>query len=189
MSRHTTAIALVTCIAGSAALLAQGSVKQYGKAIVHYRSSEVSAVASYEYSQKNHAGPWLLIEFAVQAKKDRIAIERDQLSLRTPGEDVVRLAAHMEYLDDQSTLTRLYQNASIFRRPLDGYFPSRPLMRTIKFFTGAGRTISDSAVTNVDEVATGDLLFLAPKGSWPAGEYVLVLNHPKVQAELPITLQ
>jgi hypothetical protein len=189
MSRHKAAVALVTCIAGSAALVAQGSVKQYGRAIVQYRSPAVTAVASYEYSQKNHAGPWLLIEFAVQAKKDRIAIERDQISLRTPGEGVVRLAAHMEYLDDQSTLTGLYQNASIYRRPLDGYFPSRPLMRTIRFFAGPGRTISDSAVTNLDEVATGDLLFLAPKGSWPAGDYVLVLNHPKAQAELPITLQ
>jgi hypothetical protein len=194
MSRHTAIITLVTCIAGSAALFAQGAVtqgtvKQHGRAIVQYRSPEVSAVASYEYSQRNHAGPWLLIEFAVQAKKDRIAIERDQLSLRTPGERVVRLAAHQEYLDDQSTLTRLYQNASIFRRSLDSYFPTRPAMRTIRFFAAAGRTISDSAVTNLDEVATGDLLFLAPTGSWPAGDYVLVLNHPKAQAELPIRLQ
>jgi hypothetical protein len=189
MSRHTAILTLVTFIAGSAAPVAQGSVKQYGRAIVQYRSPEVSAVASYEYSQKNHAGPWLLIEFAVQATKDRIAIERDQISLRTPGEGIVRLAAHMEYLDDRSTLTRLYQNALVYRRPLDGYFPSRPLKRTIKFFTGAGSTISDSAVTNLDEVAAGDLLFLAPKGSWPAGDYVLVLNHPKVRAELPITLQ
>lgn len=189
MFRHAAIIALVICVAGSAALLAQGSVKQYGRAIVQYRSPEVSAVAAYEYSQRNHAGPWLLIEFAVQAKKDRIAIERHQISLRTPDERVLRLAAHQEYLGDQASLTSLYQNASVFRRPLDSYFPSRPLKRTIRFFAGAGTTISDSAVTNLDEVATGDLLFVAPPGSWSQGEYTLILNHPKAQAELPIRLQ
>jgi hypothetical protein len=156
---------------------------------VQYRSPDVLAVASYEYSQKNHAGPWLLIDFAVQATKARIAIDRDQFSLRTPDERRVPLAAHREYLGDQAALTSLYQNASVFRRQLDSYFPSRPLMRTIRFFAGAGATISDSAVTNLDEVATGDLLFLGPADGWPAGVYTLVLNHPKAQAELPITLQ
>ena len=189
MSRHTAVIALVTCIAGSATLFAQGSVKQYGRAIVQYRSPEVAAVAAYEYSQRNHAGPWLLIEFAVQAKKDRIVIERDQLSLRTPDERVLRLAAHQEYLDDRASLTSLYQNASIFRRQLQSYFPSGPVVRTIRFFAAPGTTISDSAVTNPDEVASGDLIFLAPQGAWPAGTYRLVLDHPKVKAELPITLQ
>jgi hypothetical protein len=188
MSRHMAVCVVVTCIAGSAVVAAQGSVKQHGRAIVQYRSPDVTALASYEYSQKNHASPWLLVEFAVQAKH-RIVIERDQLSLRTPDEGVVRLARHQEYLDDQSTLTRLYQNAGIFRRQLDSYFPTRPLARTIRFFPAAGSTISDSAVTNLDEVAAGDLLFLAPQGSWPPGDYVLVLNHPKAQAELPIRLQ
>jgi hypothetical protein len=198
MFRHSTGIALVTCMAASAALLAQGAtgqgtagqgtVKQHGRAIVQYRSPDVSAVASYEYSQKNHAGPWLLIELAIMAK-NRIAIERDQISLRTPDERTVRLAAHTEYLGDRESLTRLYQNASIFRRPLEGYFPSRPLKRTIRFFAGPGTTISDSVATNLDEVATGDLLFVAPQGKWPEGDYALVLNHPKAQAELPIKLQ
>ena len=194
MPRHPAVLALVTCIAGSAALFAQGainqgSVKQHGRAIVQYRSPEIAAVASYEYSQRNHAGPWLLIEFAVQAKKDRIAIERDQLSLRTPDARVVRLASHQAYLGDQAELTRLYQNASVFRRPLDGYFSTRPPVRTIRFFAAPGTTISDSAVTNLDEVAMGDLLFRSPTGAWTEGEYRLVLDHPQARAELPIRLQ
>ena len=177
---------LVAVVLSSTAISAVGRVKEYGRATVEYRSEEVKAVASYEYSQRNHAGAWLLIEFAVQATP-RIAVQRSQLVLMQPDEQVVPLATQPEFLADQPTLSALMQNAVVFQRELSGFFSS-PLHRTIDFFTRPGGTVSESFVTNLDDVAAGNLLFKSPQGRWPAGTYRLVLRHDQASAELPINL-
>jgi hypothetical protein len=187
MPRRFLAVVLVTA-ASASALSAQGRIKQHGRAIVQYTSNEVSAVASYEYAQRNHDTAWLLIEFAVQATQ-RIAIHRSQLTLLGPDERAYPIATQPQFLEDQQTLTRLFQNARIWRRPLDPYFASRPVVRTIRFFSAPGAVIHDSVATNLDEVAAGDLFFKSPDGKWNPGTYRLVLNHEKAKAELPITLQ
>lgn len=188
MRRLTVLFAPVAAVAlASGILSAQGRVKQHGRAIVEYRSPDVHAVAAYEYSQRNHAGAWLLIEFAVQASH-RIAIHRDEFSLIRPNEEVVRLATQEQFLEDHQELTQLQQNAKIWRRPLNSYFRTPPL-GTIRFFTAPGAVVHDSAATNLDEVASGDLFFKSPTGRWEAGTYRLVLNHERAKAELPLTLQ
>jgi hypothetical protein len=184
-----TALAVVAgLLSVSGPVLAQGRVKQHGRAQVDYRSEEVIAVAAYEYSQLNHTGAWLLIEFALQTKQ-RIVIRRDQITLLTPDERVVPIATQQQFLDDSPVLTQLMQNAGIWRRPLGAYFRT-PLQGTIRFFSLPGRgVVHDSAVTNLDEVAAGDLLFKSPDGSWKAGTYRLRLNHDQAKAELPIVLE
>lgn len=188
MSRLVITLALAAALSAVTILAAAGQVKQHGRAIVEYRSADVLAVASYEYAQRNHDGAWLLIEFAVQATR-RIAIERDQLTLIGPGERRFPLATQPQYLEDQPALKRLLQNAAVWRRSFESYFTTRPTMRTIQFFSAPGGLVIDSAVTNLDEVATGDLFFKSPDGKWSAGTYQLVLNHKDAKAELPILLQ
>jgi hypothetical protein len=188
MRRRPIALALAAALVVSVAVSAQGRIKQHGKAIVEYRSEDVRAVASYEYAQRNHATPWLLIELAVMATR-RIVIQRDELTLVGPDERRVPVATQQEFLDDHQTLTPLYQNASIWRRALDSYFPTRPTVNTLRFFAKPGTVVMDSAVTNQDQVAMGDLLFKSPDGKWSAGTYRLVLNHPQAKAELPIELR
>ncbi len=188
MHRCLITFTLVAAVGASAAISAQGRIKQHGRAIVEYRSDEVAAIASYEYSQRNHDGAWLLIELAVQAT-ERIAIHRNQLTLIGPDERTYPIATQPQFLEDQRTLTRLMQNASMWRRPLDGYFATRPTVQSIRFFSTSGGIISDSAVSNLDEVAMGDLLFKSPDAKWSAGTYRLVLKHEDAKAELPITLQ
>ena len=186
--RRLTALALTAAVLiTSGALSAQGRIKQQGRAIVEYRSPEVTAVAAYEYSQRNHGGTWLLIEFGVQASK-RIAIHRDEFSLVTPDERAVRLATQEQFLEDHQELTKLLQNAKIWRRPLHSYFRTPP-QYTIRFFTTPGSVVHNSAATNLDEVAAGDLFFKSATGRWEAGTYRLVLNHQQAKAELPITLE
>jgi hypothetical protein len=85
-------------------------------------------------------------------------------------------------------LTALSQNAAVFDRALTSYFTA-PVSRTINFFAKPGGTVSESFVTNLDDVASGSLLFKSPKGSWPAGTYRLVLRHAQTMAELPINLE
>ena len=189
MFRRPMTLALGTLLASTIALSAQGKVKQYGRATVEYRSDDVAVVANYDYSQKKHEGPWLLIDFAVQGRKGPIVIQRTQLTLQTPDEQTVPLATQQLFLQDSESLTPLLQNATMFRRSLDDYFPSRPAQRTINFFSQPGGIVHDSVMTHPDEVATGSLLFKAPKGRWQEGAYKLLLNHDKAKAELPITLQ
>jgi hypothetical protein len=187
--RRLTLLALAAgVLCGSGDVAAQGRVKQQGRAIVEFRSADVAAVAAYEYSQRNHAGAWLLIEFAVQSQK-RIAIHRREISLVTPDERRVPIATQQQYLDDAEELNGLRQNALIWRRPLDSYFAVRT-QPTLRFFSAPdGKVVHDSAASNQDEVPAGDLFFRSPDGRWPAGTYRLVLNHEKAKAELPITLQ
>jgi len=161
-------------------------VTQQGRAIVEYFSPQVKAVAAYEYSRRTHSGPWLPIELAVQAKP-RIAIERSQITLRTPDERNVPLATQQQYLDDRETIAPLLQNATVWRRPLTPYFTSR-LQPTISFFSNPGRIVHDSFVSNPDEVASGDLFFRSPDNQWVAGSYRLIVEHPDAKAELPIEL-
>lgn len=180
---------LVLTLALTAALSAQGVVKQYGRATVEYRSDDVAMVANYDYSQKTHDTAWLLIHVAVQGKKAPIVIQRSELWLQTPAETKVAIATQQMFLEDSKTLTPMFQNASVWSRALDDYFPSRPAQRTVTFFAKPGGIVQDSVMTHPDEVATGDLLFKSPTGTWPAGTYRLVLNHDKATAELPINLQ
>jgi len=187
MFRRSTALVL-SVIAGTMVLAAQGRVKQYGRATVEYRSDDVSVVANYDYAQKNHAGPWLLIDVAVQGRRP-IVIQRTELKLRTTDERIIPLATQQLFLEDAAKLTPLFQNATIFRRSLDDYFPSRPSQRTVNFFAPPGGLVMDSVMTHVDEVAAGSLLFKAADGKWPEGTYRLVLDHEKAKADLPITLQ
>jgi hypothetical protein len=189
MFRRPLFLALMITAAGVAAIAAQGKVKQYGRATVEYRSNDVAVVANYDYSQKNHDGPWLLVTFAVQGLKTPIVIERTDLTLRTPDGKTIPLASQQLFLQDNQQLTPLFQNAAMWKRSLDDYFPSRPAQRTVNFFTTPGGIIHDSVMTHPDEVATGDLLFKSPDGVWKEGTYRLVLGHDKATADLPITLQ
>ena len=185
MSRLTI-VALSMSLLFAAEFVSAQRVKQLGQAIVEFRSPDVKAVAAYEYSRRNHGGEWLLIEFAVQAQK-RIAIERAEIHLLTSDERRIPLASQQEFLDGHEMLNVLLQNASIWRRPLSPYFTTRPVA-TIRFFSYPGKNVHDSFVTNLDEVAAGDLFFKSTGGGWASGAYRLVMSHPDAKAELPIEL-
>jgi hypothetical protein len=185
MNRLTMALICVGLLGASESASAQ-RVKQRGRAIVEYSSPQVKAVAAYEYSHRNHSGPWVLVELAVQAR-ERIAIERAQISLRTPDERIVPLAAQQQFLEDHETINQLLQNATIWRRPLSPYFAVRP-QPTIRFFSHPGRIVHNLFVSNLDQVASGDLFFKSQGSGWPAGRYHLTISHPDAQADLPIEL-
>jgi hypothetical protein len=160
-------------------------VKQQGHAIVEYSSPQIKALAAYEYSRRNHSGSWLLVELAIQAK-ERIAIDRAQITILTPDERIVPLASQQQFLDDHEMINQLLQNATIWRRPLSPYFTAR-LRPTMRFFSYPGGIVHDSFVTNQDEVGSGDLFFTS-RDPWVAGAYRLIVNHPEAKAELPIEL-
>ena len=190
--RRFTVLALLGVLWASGSALGQQQqpppqLRQLGRAMIEYRSRTINAVAAYEYSRVNHKGAWLLVELAVLAR-ERIAIDRDQISLLTPKEEVIPVATQREFLADHQAINQLLQNATVSRRPLGLYFTAR-LYPTIQFFALPGRVVHDSFITNRDEVATGDVFFKSPTGTWEAGTYILRINHPEAQAQLPLTLE
>jgi hypothetical protein len=188
MPRQVAALVFVIVAMASGALTAQGPVTHHGRAIVEYQTADVEAVAAYEYSQLNHSGPWLLVEFAVRATP-HVRIHRDQFRLVSSDErTAVPLATQPQVLEGHAAVSQLLQNATVLRRSLAWYFTT-PAYRTIRFFAMPGRTVDPTAVTYRDEVAMGDLLFRSPEGNWKAGTYRLVLDHEQAKADLPITLE
>jgi hypothetical protein len=182
-----TAVAVCACLlAASSPLVAQARLTKYGRATLQSSGPQGKAVALYDYSQQHHDGPWILVGLAVQARK-RIAIEREQIALVTPDGRRIPLASHEEYLDGRNEVNRLRQNAVVWKRPVEPYFNTDP-RHTIQFFPESG-IVTNSFITNLDEVAAGDLFFKAPDGTWPAGTYRLAVTHPDAQFEFPIELQ
>lgn len=163
--------------------------KKQGRSEVEYRHQGLTFVANYDYSQQNHRGPWLLIDVAL-GSNTRFVLHRDNFTLNTPDGRTVTLATQEQVLADGPGLTKLIQNAKIYRRNLDGYFPQRNVHEPIGFYSiPFTRTVSNEAIVDNDRVALGPLLFKSPTGSWDNGTYRLALDHERAKAALPITLQ
>ena len=89
----------------------------------------MQAVAIYDYSQRNHAGAWLLVQVGV-ALSERGPVKRDSFSIVMPGGRVVPLATQEQFLADSAAIRLLQQNARIFRRDVIGYFRRAPTAKS-----------------------------------------------------------
>lgn len=162
---------------------------KYGKATIEYRHQGLVVVANYDYSQRNHDQPWLLIDVAL-GSADRFVLHRTNFKLVTADGQTIPLASQQQGAADMENINLLIQNAKIHRQNLDSYFPQRDRHEAFNFFSlPFARSISDEAIVDNDRVAQGPLLFRSPGGSWKEGTYRLVLTNEKAKAELPISLQ
>jgi hypothetical protein len=188
MSRNFLPLLLAAVIGGAGLLAAQGRTTNYGRATTQYESDDVKAVAHWDYSQTNHDGPWLLITFAMQTK-GRLVLRRDQFALVTPDGRRLPLASHDQFVQNQKSLLEARQNARGVRQGIDGYFSS-PITSSIRFFPNVpSGPKQDTFAVHLDDVAAGDLLFLAPEGKWVAGTYGLSLSHDRARVDIPILLK
>lgn len=165
--------------------------RSYGRATTQYRDSRIKAVVSYDYSQRNHDGPWLFMQIGL-AMQDRAVVHRDHFHLLTPDGRMVPLASQEQVLADAPGLVKLQQNAgAAYLQPMRSYFPESASGDRLRFFALPGqRTISDTAVVPATKgVVIGDLFFRSPTLRWEDGTYRLVFDHEKGRAELPIRLE
>ena len=162
---------------------------KHGRATIEYRHEGLGVVANYDYSQKNHSSPWLLIDVAL-GSADRFVLHRTNFKLVRPDGQTIPLASQQQGQADMENINLLIQNAKIYRQNLDSYFPQRDRHEAFNFFSlPFVRSISDEAIVDNDRVAQGPLLFRSPDGTWKEGTLRLVLTNEKAKAELPITLQ
>jgi hypothetical protein len=163
--------------------------KKSGRATVEYRYEGFHVAANYDYSQKNHRGPWLLIDVAMSSER-RFVIHRDNFSLIAPDGRTIPLATQQALIADSSSVTSLAQNSKTQRQNLDAYFSQRGSREGLAFYSFPGvRSVSNESIVDNDRVTGGPLLFKSPEGRWPAGTYRLTITNERAQAGLPITLE
>ena len=164
--------------------------KPRGRATIEYKDDAIQVVASYDYSQRNHALRWVLIDLALWTTSRRMILERDNVTLQTPSGSRMMLADQRRFLEDSSQVIFVRQNATIWRRQLNGYLsPLAPLER-LQFLALPGEGLAvDTALLDKDRVTIGEVFFEMPSGEWETGTYALVINHPLAHARLPITLE
>ncbi len=195
MSRLIVLVLAVAVLAGGIAAVAQEPpsfphTKPRGRATVEYKDETIQVVASYEYSQRNHARRWVLIDLALWTTSRRLILEREHVTLQTPSGSRMMLADQRRFLEDSSQVSFVRQNATIWRRQLNSYLsPLAPLER-FQFLALPGEGLAvDTALLDKDRVTIGELFFEMPSGEWETGTYALVINHPLAHAALPITLE
>jgi hypothetical protein len=198
MWRPAAVLVIVTVLGiecGTAVLSAQRpqpfpNARSLGRATVEYRDRAIRAIAGYDYSQRNHEGPWLLIDLAMTTRR-RVVIHRDQISLVTPAGETVKVASQQQVLSDAPGIQSLLQNAAVLRRDQSlNFMPSleREPMRFYAFPAGS-HTVHNDVVVDPDRIAVGELLFEAPAGQWAPGVYRLVIDREHAHATIPIILQ
>ena len=160
-----------------------------GRSTVEFNDKQVHVVASYDYSQREHDGRWLLIQIAMSAKK-RMVIERDWIVLRTADDREFPLATQTRVTEEMGNVQQLLQNASTRRHDTASYFSQRDRVEDLRLFRlPFGNVVYTNFVVDDDRVAAGDLLFESPTGRWEDGTYALVVRHEGGQARVPVRLE
>lgn len=164
--------------------------KSMGRATTEYRDDRVHAVVVYDYSQRNHEGAWLLVQAGV-AVQQRTTVKRENFSIVMPDGRQVPLATQEQFLADSAAITRLRQNASIFRREVKTYFPASRRTDILRFVALPGDGLARELSFLIEEqaVAIGDLYFKSPTLRWESGTYRFIFDHEKGRAEIPIRLE
>ncbi len=197
----TWALALLT---GSA--LWASDITQIGRATVEYRNDDLRVVAAYDYSQREHAEPWLLFDVGVTAQRARWLRPRD-FALALPDGRVVETPTQAEWRRGRGEATAMLQRARPMRTTtVDTAFGcaypagvpeigrrsgglGRDACVYRAFWKLQGRADRYVAV-NRHRAARVDVLFESPDGvDWPAGEYMLLLRGEGEPARLPVVLQ
>lgn len=164
--------------------------KQRGRATVEFKDDVMQVVAAYDYSQRNHAVRWVLIDLALWTTSRRLILERDHVALRTPSGSRMMLATQRRFLEDSSQITFVRQNATIWRRQLNTYLSPRAPLERLQFLALPGEGLAvDTALLDKDRVTIGEVFFEMPSGEWETGTYALVIDHLLARAALPITLE
>jgi hypothetical protein len=186
---------IIAATCGGALTIAQQNTafphtSRNGRATPEYSFGGVHVVANYDYSQRNHASAWLLLDIAM-ASRQRFVLHKSHVKVVTPNGTSVPVASQSAIIDDSGAITQLLQNAKIHRQPLLSYFSQRGAVDQVRFqsFPIGGGTASDEAVVDDDRVTTGGVLFRNPDGKWPEGTYRLEVTNDVAKAALPIVLQ
>ena len=163
--------------------------RSHGRATVAYEDDKVRAAIIYDYSQRNHTGPWLLVQTGV-AVRERGTVRRENFHIVMPGGREVPMATQEQFLAESARITQLRQNARIFYHDVGQYFPKSAKRDAMKFFAlpGEGIVREPAIVLEEQALVIGDLYFRSPTLRWEAGTHRFVFSQEHGRAELPLRL-
>ena len=188
--RWTALLASVVFAASAAAAPPTSPVKRLGKTVIQHQDENVKAVLSWRYaSQTFEKEPWLLLELAFAAEGKPVNLNREDVSLLTPGGERLGLPGQKRLAEGLKDVRWVVQKSSVARDPLTGYFSRQTLEQRLPFFAIPGEQIvQDEIGGGPTTLIRGDLFFEAPTGAWKAGRYTLVLENKSMKVELPFNL-
>jgi hypothetical protein len=183
-------LASVVFAGGALAAPAESPVKRLGKTVVQHKDPNVKAVLSWRYANQTfEKEPWLLLELAFAAEREPVDLNREDVSLLTPGGERLPLPSQKRLAEGMKDVRWVVQKASVARDPITGYFSNQTLEQRIPFFAIPGEQIvQDEVGAGPTFLSRGDLFFEAPSGVWKPGRYTLVLKNKKMSVELPFNL-
>ncbi len=188
--RWITLLASVTFAASLVAAPATEPVKRLGKTVVQHQDDVVKAVLSWRYANQSfEKEPWLLLDLAFAAEGKPVNLNREDVSLLTPGGERLGLPSQKRLAEGFRNISWVVQKASVARDPLNGYFSRQTLEQRLPFFAIPGeQTVQDEIGAGPTLLTRGDLFFESPSGVWKPGRYTLVLENKLMKVELPFNL-
>ncbi len=164
--------------------------KVLGSAVSEYNDGKAQVIAAYYYSQRQHAGPWVLVELGFRTRS-RDVLRRDHIEIETPSGDIVPLSGQRRWGADPTRAVRLLQQVTPTRHQVRPYFGSAANINRLRFFSRPqdGYTVVDLEDSFWDPVLIGDLLFESPTGAWEPGRHVLTIGYSRGIAALPLDLK
>lgn len=183
-------LAFATIAMDGVAAPADAPVKRLGKTVVQYQDARARAVLSWRYANQTFATePWLLLELAFAAEGKPVELDREDVSLLTPGGERLPLPGQKRLAEGLRDVRWVLEKASVSREPVVDYFPRAWREQRLPFFTVPGENIVQNVIGGSPELLThGDLFFEAPAGVWKPGRYTLELKNKTMDVELPFTL-
>ena len=159
--------------------------------LVVYDDGVVLVSASYRYSQRHHDGPWLVLTVGLAASEALTIRREDIVLVRTDGVEVPPATGRER---DIEGVRRLLDERADWPETMRFTFPRSRIDRGFRRFE-FGVDGSDRIPDRVLRIEArggvrGDVFFVSPDGSWPAGVHALVLTVGDERVvRLPILLR
>ena len=195
MLRTLRTVSLLAFAAGFAAAGALAAaepaspVKRLGKTVVQHKDERVKAVLSWRFANQTfEKEPWILLELAFSAEGSTGDLDREDVSLLTPGGERIPLPGQKRLAEGLKDVRWFVQRSSVARDPLTGYFSRPTYQQRLPFFAIPGeQVVLDEIGGGPSMLTIGDLFFESPAGAWKPGKYVLVLKNKTMDVELPFS--
>ena len=161
--------------------------------LVVYDDGVVLASAEYRYSQRHHDSPWLVVTLGLAAA-EAITIRREDIALVRPDGIAVAPATGRERDRDIDGVRRLLDERANWPGSLSFAFPRSRIDRGFHRFEfgvdGSDRTPDSVLRIEARGGVRGDVFFVSPDRSWPAGVHALVVTVGEARiVRLPVLLR
>lgn len=172
--------------ASASAIASEPVVRRLGRTVTEFRDEFVEAVIGTRYSNLHPDREWIVVDLRVRALgAAAVEIGREDISLTRRGGPKLTLPGREEVAEELSNIGRTMIAASAVEDPLDSYLPPCLEVDRIPFVT---RSMLESILLEAGRVASGKLLFRAPRGTRIPAFYTFGVSNRDVDLQIPFRL-